>query len=173
MARSARSPTQAPKGPPERFPHAESVGFLLSQLGFATSRSFKERLAPLDLDPKQFGMLRYVAAAEGQSQHALGEALQIPPSRMVALVDELEDRGLLERRPDPADRRVRALHLTPKGRQTLERAMEVAIEHEKETCGCLEPGEREELLDVLNRIAEARGLRAGVHPGLKAGGPPD
>ena len=53
--------------------------------------------------------MRFVAASEGQSQQALAERLGIPPSRMVALVDQLEEMGLLERRPDPEDRRVRGL----------------------------------------------------------------
>ena len=55
------------------------------------------------------------SAAEGQSQQAIGERLQIPPSRMVAFVDALEARSLLERRHNPHDRRTRELHLTEAG----------------------------------------------------------
>src|SRR5215207_8940636 len=93
------------------------AAFLLSQVGFHSSRLWRERMARLDLDPREVVLLRHVVAAEGQSQQALAEALQIPPSRMVALVDGLEQRGLLERRPIPGDRRVRALHLSREGRR--------------------------------------------------------
>ena len=151
----------------------QAVGFLLSQLGFQTSKRFAERLAPLELNPRTFALLRHVESAEGQSQHALAEALRVPPSRMVALIDELEERGLVERRPLPSDRRVRALHLTADGRRLLERARKVAAEHESEICADLDADEREQLLELLGRIAASQGLPAGVHPaiGLK-GGPP-
>src|SRR5579884_1872367 len=93
-----------------------SVGFLLSTLGYVVSRGFHEVLAPLDLEPRQFAVLRAVGWGEGQPQQALAHRLHIPPSRMVALVDELEERGLLERRAAPNDRRVRTLHVTTAGR---------------------------------------------------------
>src|SRR5215212_9898790 len=87
-----------------------TLGFLLSQVGTHASRRFAQRIAALDLQPPLFRVLNVVDAVEGRSQHAIGEAIQAPPSRMVAIVDELERRGLVERRPDPADRRVRALY---------------------------------------------------------------
>ena len=151
---------------------AESVGFLLSQLGTANARRFREVLAPLELEPRQFAVLRYVALAEGQSQQALGESLQIAPSQMVALVDELEQRRLLQRKPHPGDRRVRALHLTANGRKALAAAIRLAGEHEARVCSPLRPGERESLLDMLQRIAAAQGLHPGVHPELRTGDSP-
>src|SRR5215218_10254758 len=102
---------------PEEAREAERLrvpgaAFLLSQVGFHSSRLWRERMARLHLDPREVVLLRHVAAAEGKSQQALAEALQIPASRMVALVDGLERRGLVQRRPIRGDRRVRALHLT-------------------------------------------------------------
>jgi DNA-binding MarR family transcriptional regulator len=110
-------------------------------------------------------LLRHLANDEGGSQQALGEALRIPPSRMVALVDGLEQRGLLERRRDPNDRRVRTLHLTPDGRRLLGEIMEVSLEHERQLCTGLQPAERERLITLLNRLAAEQGLAEGVHPG--------
>src|SRR5680860_1275737 len=88
------------------------VGFLLAQLGAHRHRRFAERLSPLDLHPRHFGMLSHLAVAEGQSQQAVSVALGIHRSAMVALVDDLERRGLVERRRDPVDRRAYTLHLT-------------------------------------------------------------
>ncbi|HEY3552754.1 MAG TPA: MarR family transcriptional regulator, partial [Solirubrobacterales bacterium] len=110
----------------------QTLAFLLSQVGIHASRRFAERIADADLNPPLFRVLNLVAAAEGQSQQAIAAAIEIPPSRMVALVDELEQRGLVERRPKPEDRRVRALFLTAKGKRCLERGRKIAAEHEKE-----------------------------------------
>jgi DNA-binding MarR family transcriptional regulator len=149
------------------------AAFLLSQLGYHSSRRWKARLAPLGLDPRHAMLLRRLAGAEGQSQQALGEALQIPPSRMVALIDALEQRGLLKRRPSPNDRRVRTLHLTQAGRRLLGRIMEISLEHEQQLCRGLQPAERGQLITLLNRVAAEQGLAEGVHPGAVDPGPDD
>jgi DNA-binding MarR family transcriptional regulator len=151
--------------PPAEQLRVPGVAFLLSQLGYYSSRRWKARLAPLGLDPRQVMVLRRLAGDEGRSQQALGDALQIPPSRMVALVDALEQRGLLRRRPSPSDRRVRTLHLTKEGRRLLSRVMEISLEHEQELCSGLQPANREQLLTLLNRLAAEQGLAEGIHPG--------
>jgi len=168
-SRPAAPPAQTPAAAPihRPLPHG-SVGFLLSQLGAAGSRGFTAELAPLGIEPRQFAMLRYVAAAEGRSQQALGTALAIPASRMVALVDELEGRSLLERRPNPADRRSHALFLTDKGRSMLADAVAVATAHEAMVCSGLTGDERAELLALLHKVGEALAVTAGVHPELAA-----
>jgi len=143
-----------------------SVGFLISQLGFASSKSFHDTLRPVGIDPREFLLLRFVAASDGPSQQALAEQLGIPASRMVALVDRLEENGLVERRPDAEDRRIRALHLTTKGEKVLERASEVAIEFEMRLCSGLERHEREHLIDLLQRLQVDDLRLRGVHPGL-------
>src|SRR5437763_16659719 len=90
-----------------------SVGFTISTTGYAIARRFRELLAPLGLEPRDFALLRTVAMSEGVSQQAIGDQMNVAPSRMVAFVDSLEERGLLERRQNPDDRRARALFLTP------------------------------------------------------------
>ena len=145
---------------------AQSVGFLLSKLGFHTSARFAQALAPLGIEPRQFGILRYVASAEGQSQQALGAAMHIPPSGMVAIIDDLESRGLVERRPNPRDRRAHALHLTAKGRRLYDRALEVAVAHEADLCEPLTEAERQQLLDLLQRVAASENCPIGVHPAM-------
>jgi DNA-binding MarR family transcriptional regulator len=151
--------------PPAARLRVPGVAFLLSQLGYHSSRLWQGRLAPLGLDPRHVMLLRHVAIAEGRSQQALGEAVQIPPSRMVALVDALEQRGLLRRRPDPNDRRVRTLHLTRDGWRLLDKVMEISLEHERQLCKGLQPAEREQLITLLSRLAAEQGLGEGVHPG--------
>lgn len=151
-----------------RVPPFRGLAFTLSSLGYAVSRLFKQTLAPFDLEPREFALLRAVAFDEGQSQQTLGDRLQIPRSRMVAIVDELERRGLLERRASPDDRRVRLLHLTDTGRELLQRAFAEALSYEQQIGAPLDPREREQLLDLLERIAAGIGLAPGdAHSALR------
>jgi DNA-binding MarR family transcriptional regulator len=139
------------------------VGFTISTTGYAVARGFRELLAPLELEPREFALLRTVATSEGVTQQAIGERMGVAPSRMVAFVDALEQRGLLERRQNPDDRRARALFLTPAGRELLDRAFAVAVEHERNLSGELSAEEREQLLDLLERVGVQVGIPRGVH----------
>jgi DNA-binding MarR family transcriptional regulator len=152
---------------PDQAPR--SVGFLISQLGFFSSKGFMEALEPLGIGPREFLLMRFVASAEGQSQQALAERLGVPPSRMVAMVDHLEEGGLVERRPDPGDRRVRGLHLTRKGRGVLDKAGAIAIDYETRLCAGINREEREQLIDLLQKLQESQTHLRGVHPGLGNG----
>lgn len=152
--------------PPAANTPPRSVGFLISQLGFFSSKRFMEALEPVGIDPREFLLMRFVAAADGRPQHELAERLAIPPSRMVALVDRLEEAGFIERRPDPEDRRVRGLYLTRKGHGVLERAGKVAIEYETRLCAGINREEREQLIDLLQKLQAGQTQLRGVHPGL-------
>lgn len=166
-----RTPQPHPAPSPGQVP--PSVAFLLSRLGFEVSRELGRALAGLGLELRQFGLLRLLAGRQGHSQRALGAMMRITPNRMVALIDDLEDRGLIERRPHPEDRRAYAVTLTPAGSAVLERAFEVAFQVEAQTCAPLDPAEREQLLGLLRKLAESRTSGGdgfpGVHPGLLAG----
>jgi DNA-binding MarR family transcriptional regulator len=152
--------------PPVADRPPRSVGFLISQLGFLSSKGFMEALGPVGIDPREFLLMRFVAASEGQSQQALAERLTVPASRMVALVDRLEEAGLIERRPNQEDRRIRELHLTRKGRGTLERAKGIAIDYETRLCAGINREERETLIDLLQKLQVSQTDLGGVHPGL-------
>ncbi len=151
---------------PESSAAFHSVGFTVSTIGYAVARAFHKILAPLELEPREFALLRAVGASEGQSQQAIGERLQIPPSRMVAFIDALEARSLIERRHNPADRRTRALHLTPAGRELRDGAFALALAHEQRLCAGLSGAEREQLLALLQRVAKELGLHPGVHAAM-------
>lgn len=149
----------------------DSLAFLLSQLGFVSSRGFHQALAPLGIEPRHFLLMRHVMREEGRTQQSLGEALGVPPSRMVAIVDQLEARGLLERRANPSDRRARALHVTPAGRRLMEKAFQVAVQHNARIGAALSAEERERLIALLLKVAAEHHLHMGVHPGLTAEDP--
>ena len=147
-------------GEPAAF---RAVGFMLSSLGHAVAATFSARLAPLALEPREFALMRCLATREGASQQAIGERLGVPPSRMVALVDALEARGLLERRPSPKDRRAHALHQTAAGKRLLAKATAVAAGLEAELTEGLDAAQRAQLLEMLDHVAGALGVPPGVH----------
>ena len=163
MKDAAREPVAGPEGVVGTL---ASVGFALSTTGYAIGRRFRETLAPLGLEPREWALLRAVATSEGSSQQAIAARLQIPPSRMVALLDALEARGLVERRLNPADRRTRALYLPPAGRSLLERAFALASALEQDLCADLSAAEREQLLALVGRVAARLGLSPDAHAAL-------
>jgi DNA-binding MarR family transcriptional regulator len=145
---------------------AASLAFLLAQVGGHAAMKFGERLSVLGLTPPHVGILGAIDRSEGLSQQALCERLRVMPSRLVTLVDELEQRELVERRDKPDDRRTYALYLTEKGRGTLKAIGLVAREHQEALCAALTEREREQLATLLRRIADQQGLTPGVHPGF-------
>src|SRR5258708_19238038 len=88
-------------GTARQGPGSGDFAYLLVQLGFHVARTFSKRLAPLGLEPRQFGMLTRLAANEGRSQQAIGELMGLNPPRMVFLVADLAQHGLLDPPPNP------------------------------------------------------------------------
>jgi len=141
--------------------------FLLAQVGAHAASQFAERLSVLGLAPADAGILRLIRMAAGLSQQELAAKLQIHPSRMVAIVDNLEKRGLLERKANPADRRLYSLYLTSAGGEALEKIGKVAREHQDALLFALSKEERDTLAALLVRVADQQGLVRGVHPGYQ------
>src|SRR5215469_9750360 len=147
---------------------SSAPAFLLAQVGAHAAAKFAERLRPLGLSPAQAGILRILDASPAITQQVLASALGSPPSRLVALVDELESKGLIERQENETDRRRYALLLTAKGRSTLNNIGGLVRGHQNELLAVLSEAERNQLTMLLKRIAEHQGLKKGVHPGYSA-----
>ena len=145
---------------------SSNPAFLLAQVGAHAAARFAERLEPLGLTPAHVGSLRIIAASEGTSQQEVATKLGMFPSRLVALVDELQERGLVERVENARDRRIYSLQLTKDGRELLERIGRVAREHQDSLLTSLTAQEREQLASLLQRVAGQQGLQPGVHPGF-------
>ena len=153
------------KPPSDRRP--TGAAFFLAQLGAHAARRFGERVAEIGLSPPDAGVIRKIAMGPGVSQQALAEYLGVLPSRMVALIDALESKGIIERRRSTEDRRNYELHLTPQGQQVLSQLSRIATEHEEVLCAALNKDERLQLRELCRRIAEEQGLTPGVHPGYR------
>ena len=160
--------SDAPAGP--AGDDGPGLGRLLVQLGFLTARRFGELLAPLGLEQRQAGLLIGLAAHEGASQQALAELMGLNATRMVFLVDELEHRGLVERRRNPADRRSHALYLTGRGREALRQAQQVVAAHERSLGASLTEAEHEQLVGLLRKVAAEQGVSPDSLPGAQKPG---
>jgi DNA-binding MarR family transcriptional regulator len=146
--------------------------FLLAQLGAHAASQFAERLGVLALTPADAGILRLLRVQPGPSQQDLATKLKIHPSRLVAILDNLEKQGLVERRAHAQDRRLYSIHLTKNGDELLEKIGKVAREHQDALLSSLSKEERDALAALLLKIADKQGLVRGVHPGYQQLGSP-
>ena len=153
------------------MPEHGGFALLLVQIGMEAARQFGEQLAPLGMEPRHVGMLTRLAANEGKAQQVIGELIGLNPTQMVFLVDELEDRGFVERRRNPADRRSYALYLTPAGLDMLSKVHEAGRVHEARLGASLSETEKEQLTEMLRRIASDQGITGQSLPGIPPRGP--
>jgi DNA-binding MarR family transcriptional regulator len=166
----------APSGPGPVAPglHAALVrntGYLISRCGMYATRHFADRMESIGLTPRMWGALNVLDSEGAVSQQQLGAAIGMDPSSMVGTIDELESRGLVQRRPHPSDRRAHALHLTDAGRDILSRGRTVAHAAQEELLAPLDAEDRARLHELLLRIAEATHQPAGRPRSATVDGP--
>jgi len=144
------------KGPRDRaeLPAALSdrLGYLLGQAHLAHRRIAAAPLAALGLGVKDFGALAVLVDEGPLSQQRLGERMRVDRTTMVAVVDELERNGFVERARDADDRRAYALRATPQGRRTLARADDAAQQAEAEFLARISVADRRRLRASLRTL---------------------
>jgi DNA-binding MarR family transcriptional regulator len=130
------------------------VGYPLRRAQLAVFEDFNRRFAAIKLSPAQYSALVIIGANPGRRQSEIAGALGIQRPNFVAMMDELERRGLAERLRTPTDRRSRALALTAAGAALVTRARRVQAEQEEEVERLIGREGREQLLAALARLAE-------------------
>jgi DNA-binding MarR family transcriptional regulator len=144
-----------------------TVAFLLAQVGARAAQELGRMLSPLHLTPPDAGILRLLSLSPGISQQELANRLNMHASRLVAVIDALEERALVARAENSEDRRIYSLHLTEAGKEALHAIARVARAHEDALCAGLSAAERRQLARLLQKIAGRQGLAPGVHPGYR------
>lgn len=129
-----------------------TFGFLLHDTARLLRRDFERRSKGTGLTRAQWAVLAYIARNEGSTQAALADLLEIEPITLVRLLDKLEAAGLVERRPDPNDRRVRRLHLTAATGPLLEQLQGLAADAREAALSGLTNAERQQLTDLLMKV---------------------
>ena len=131
------------------------VGYVMRRAQLAIFEDFIARFAALDLKPAQYSALLVIGRNPGRKQSEIAASLGIQRPNFVAMLDELERRGLAERVRSVTDRRSHAIVLTDEGRSLLERALAVQAEQEAIIDDRLGPGGREALVALLRRLTAA------------------
>ena len=141
----------------ERIPY----GLLLARLGQEATARFRRSVRPLNLGAQQFIVLKQLEALGACSQGQLADALGIDYSNLASVTGELYRRELIERNRDEADRRRYVVELTDDGRQLLADGDRAVESGEEDMLNSLDQAEREQLWDLLRRMADALELCPG------------
>jgi len=131
------------------------VGYNARRAALAVIDVFLERMAPFQLKPVDFSVLSLVARNPGITSRQLCAALGILPPNLVGMVNTLEKRELLTRKPHPRDGRAMGLHLTPAGHKLARDAERTAAALEAEVGARLSPSELQMLLRLLKKVYKA------------------
>jgi DNA-binding MarR family transcriptional regulator len=133
----------------------DSIGFLITRVHARMHRDFAAALEPLRIEPRDFGTLVALQASGPGSQAELARHMGVSGASMVEIVDDLEGRGLLERRRLETDRRTQVLHLLPGVPEVLAEAARLAHEVSAPLLGPLGKGRTKRLLVLLRRLVTA------------------
>jgi MarR family transcriptional regulator for hemolysin len=126
---------------------------LLNQASYALGNEMATRLAEVGITPRHYCVL---SNARGQelTQIRLAEASMLDKTTMVVTLDELERQGLVERRPSPADRRVKVIAVTAEGERAVERAQEIVEHMQLDILGSLPEERREAFQKALSDLVD-------------------
>jgi DNA-binding MarR family transcriptional regulator len=146
------TPVKAPPARPPKELLASST-FLLHRLTWAMKERKLEAFESTGLNPMHHAVLSLLEEGARETQATIADALGYDRSYLVGLLDELEERGLVERRRDPGDRRRHLVTLTPAGKETLTKLRSILKRFEKEFFAPLDAEERRTLHTLLRRVA--------------------
>ena len=129
-------------------------GFLIRRLNQINAGMYWEEFLPSNITPVQYGMLTIVARLPGLDQTRLGQEIGLDRTTTADVVKRLEQRGLLRRSPNPADRRSRLVNPTPEGQEAVAGLEERLLRAQERLLGPLRPAERAILMDLMRRLVE-------------------
>jgi DNA-binding MarR family transcriptional regulator len=158
---SAKTRRERPASPKSTTHAVDTVdtAYLQTLMGYNARRAalsiielFLERLAPYGLKPVDFSVMSTICHNPGVTSRQLCATLNLLPPNLVGLIQSLESRGLIERKPHPHDGRAVGLHATPKGQALMVQAEQTATELEIEKTAKLTPAQRKTLVALLQKI---------------------
>jgi DNA-binding MarR family transcriptional regulator len=153
--------TEVPTRPIQRVAKelVASSGFLLARLGFGFKAKTMAKLDEAGFEIYDYSVLAILAEGARETQANIADALDLDPSRLVALLDSLEERGLIVRQRDPHDRRRHVVSITATGTRELSKLRQMVKQTEEEFLAPLTPGQRETFHRLLLELACAHDPR--------------
>ena len=138
-------------------PLPELIGYVLRRAQLVVFQDFFAAFAPFDIRPAQFSVLTVIERNPGLTQSQVAAALGIKRTNFVGMLDELEKRGLAERRQTARDKRSYALYLTPDGAALMRKLKPVLKAHESRMVALVGEEGRDRLIGLLHDIAGGQG----------------
>ena len=132
---------------------ADRLGYLMKHAHLRLTDLTSSALAPLRISGRECAVLIAIDDRAPLSQQEVARRLGVDRTTMVALIDDLEDKGLVQRRADPDDRRKNVVILTDPGRATLHRARAATGEAERRFLAPLSAAEGAAFTDALRAVA--------------------
>ena len=140
---------------PTPRPYRRVPAYLIRRLHMICTAIVAEALEDEDMPVSQWAVLTIIENHPEIDQSRLAEVVAIDRTNTGRLVDQLEAKGLVERRPDDSDRRVWLLRCTPLGHKARKRLRPRALATQERLLSCLEPAQRELLIDLMSHVVMA------------------
>ena len=145
-------------------PERRRLPLLLRRAWYGMNQAFRRRIAHLGVTPDQFTVMRTLLENEGITQRELTELMSSDANTVAALLERMEQAGLIERQAHEKDRRANRLRLKRSGQLKYEAARDVAVSLQTEILGSLPARMRHQFLANLAVVAEACRLAAEKSP---------
>src|SRR5919201_3048543 len=147
--------TERPPRPVSRVAEelVKSSGFLLARLGLAFKGKAIERIEQEGFEGHHYSVLAMLGEGDRETQATIADALDLDPSRLVAVLDSLEKRGLVARQRDPHDRRRHVVSITPAGKRQLQKLRAIVKQLEDDFFGPLAAQDRQAFHELLQELA--------------------
>jgi len=129
-----------------------NFGFLVNDIARLMRTNYDRRMRALGLTRSQWWVLTHLYFNDGRSQTELSDVMDVERATLGRLLDRLEAKGWVERRPDPRDRRVKRVFLTGEVEDLMQTMRARAAEMRSRCLEGLTPQQQEQFIDVLFRI---------------------
>lgn len=144
------------RSPRKDFALADRPGYLLHKAALMMAEEAEAGLEAAGMKTRDFFVLASLAGAPDLSQQDLSQLLNLDPTTVVSVIDDLEEREYVERQRNPKDRRRYLLILTPAGRKALTAADQVATELEDNFFKALSASEHTAFMSILAKVMSDR-----------------
>jgi DNA-binding MarR family transcriptional regulator len=130
-------------------------GYCFTKSALRLRKCLSDEMAKVGLQLPQMGLMIILAKSGPMNQISLGDQMTIDKATMVKVLDAMEKTGIVRRKPDPGDRRVKLVELTPKGRALMPKMAHMREQIEAQFLSPLTKAEAAELRRLISKLISA------------------